>query len=244
MEELTNHAKSRLVGLNDLATELRKIVRKGLPLSEQAAGDVLPNLRSVIARAIHPEDHVSRVDSLNTLLTRLIHDLREDRLGEPARIIFGLASATGRTTLTSRRQAAATHLDYDPDHFRKRVEPQVIQAVADLLYRDMLRYKKRVTGGDELTAYATWALTDDDITAEEELSAIIWKFVYGVRAELIGARRQEGQAGYETRVTEHYEMAAKYETALKRAIDNYRHLFGPIIRHRGIEYRVEAVLAQ
>ena len=225
----------------DLNDEVRKLLRKGLPLSLATAGSVLPNLRSVVARAIHPDDEVSRVDSLNTLLSRLIQGMTDDRLSEPARILFGLASGTGRTTLTTRRNAAAEWLGYDPDHFRKRVEPQVTGAVADLLYRDMLRYKKRATGGDELNAYATWALTDNDITAEEELSAIIWKFVYAVRAELIGAKRQEHEPGFETRVAEHYQAAARYSKALERAVDNYRHLFGPIIRHRGVEYRVEGL---
>jgi hypothetical protein len=242
--EITGHPLSRRIGTGDLAPELRRLVRRGLPPSLAAAGDVLPNLRNVVARAIHPDDPVSRIDSLNTLLTRFIQGMTDDRLGEPARIIFGLASGTGRTTLTSRRSAAAQWLGYDPDHFRKRVEPQILEAVADLLYRDMLRYKKRATGGDQVNTYATWALTDDDITAEEELSAIVWKFVYAVRAELIGARRQEHEEGFETRVAEHYRMASKYEEALTRAVDNYRHLFGPIIRNRGIEYRVEGLLSR
>ena len=144
--EITQHPKSRRVTLDDLQAELAKIIRKGLPLSLEAAGHVLPHLRSVVARAVHPDDNLSRVDSLNTLLTRFIRELRDDRLGEPTRMLFGLASGTGRTTLTARRSAAAQYLGYDPDHFRKRVEPEVIRAVADLVYRDMLRYKTRVIG--------------------------------------------------------------------------------------------------
>jgi hypothetical protein len=202
---------------------------------------VLPHLRNVVARSIHPGDAISRIDSLNTILSRLLTDFDHDRYSQPARILFGLTPGMAGTTLTIRRQHAARHLGYDLDHFRKRVEPQAVRALAELLYRDMLRYKKRVTGGDKFSAYPVWALTDEDITVEEELSSIVWHLVYGIRAELIGARRHENESGFETRVAEHYDRAAKLSVGLQRAIDNYRHLFGPVIRHGGVEYRVEAI---
>jgi hypothetical protein len=240
-EGLTDHPLSGSVTMDDLTSELSKLLRRGLPLSQASAGVVLPNLRSVIARSIHPDDPISRIDSLGTLLTWLLADLDHDRYGPAARILYGIAPGMAGTTLTARRQHAAQHLDYDLDHFRKRVEPDVVRAVADLVYRDMLKYKKRATGGDSYASYPVWALTDDDCTAEEELSALVWKFAYAVRSELIGAKRQEGEAGFETRVAEHNRMAAKYAVALRRALDNYRALFGPIIRHGEVEYRIEAV---
>lgn len=241
--ESTNHPLSRTVDLDDLTAELARLVRRGLPVTDKAAGVVLPHLRNVVARSIHPDNNISRIDSLNTILVRLLTDLDHDRFGQPARILFGLAPGTGGTTLTQRRQHAASHLGYELDHFRKRIEPQVVRAVADLLYRDMLRYKKRVTGGDQVSAYPVWTLTDEDITVEEELTSIVWHFVYNIRAELIGARRHEHEPGFETRVAEHYDRAAKLSVGLRRAIDNYRHLFGPIIRHGGVEYRVESLEA-
>lgn len=235
---ITDHPLSRTVGMDDLAAELGRIVKHTLPLSDQTAGVVLPNLRNVVARAIHPDDPISRIDSLNQIVARLLTDNHDERHGEPARILFGLAAGTGGTSLTSRTDKAASHLALDPDHFRKRVRPEVVRAVAELLYRDMLRYKKRVTGGDAFADYPSWALTEDDYTGEEELSAIIWKFVYAVRAELIGARRQEKEPGYETRVATHYDMAEKYGVALQKAVENYVHLFGPSIRHGSTEYHV------
>lgn len=237
---LTDHPLSRTVTMADLVVELSRLLRRGLPLSEASAGVVLPNLRSVIARSIHPDDPISRIDSLGTLLTRLLTDLDHDRYGPAARILYGVAPGMAGTTLTVRRQHAAQHLGYDLDHFRKRVEPDVVRAVADLVYRDMLKYKKRATGGDSFAAYRVWALTEDDYTAEEELSGLVWKFVYAVRSELIGANRQDGEPGFETRVAEHHRMASKYAAALRRALDNYRSIFGPIIRHGPTEYRLEA----
>jgi hypothetical protein len=240
----TDHPLSRTVNMDDLVVEVTRLVRRGLPINDKTAGVILPNLRSVIARAIHPDDVISRVDSLNTMLGRLLAESDHERYGQPARILFGTAPSMAGTTLTVRRQHAASHLGYDLDHFRKRVEPEVIRAVADLIYRDMLKYKKRaVSGADEFAAYPLWTLTDDDINAQEELSSLVWKFAYAVRSELIGARRQENEPGFETRVAEHYDSAAKFSLGLKKALDNYRALFGPIIRHGGVEYRVEALHA-
>jgi hypothetical protein len=243
MEALTNHPLSRTVVMDDLVVALGGIVRHGLPLSEKTAGVILPNLRNVVARSIHPDDVISRLDSLNSILVRLVTELDHERYGEPARILYGVAPGTAGTTLTRRRANAANHLGYDADHFRKRVEPEVVRAVADLLYHDLLKYRKRLNGGDAFAAYPAWRLAEDDLTAEEELSAIVWKFAYALRAELIGARRQDDEDGFETRVAEHYELAAKYSRALERAAGNYRSMFGPIIRQSGVEYRIEALLA-
>jgi hypothetical protein len=237
----TNHPLSRVVGMDDLALELSRLLRSGLPLSDRTAGLVLPNLRNVVARSIHPDDPISRIDSLNTLLTRLLTDFEHERFGQPARILFGAAAGMGGTNLTQRRRKAAVHLGYDLDHLRKRVEPEIVRAVADLLYRDMLRYKKRITASDRTSAYPVWALTDEDYTVDEELTCLVWKYAYAVRAELIGARRQDTEPGYETRVAQHLDLAEKNAILLRRAIVNYRRLFGSVILHGGLEYRVEAL---
>lgn len=238
----TNHPLSGTVGLDGLATALAPLLRKGLPVTDRNAGNVLPNLRNVVARSIHPDDPISRIDSLNQLLVKLLTDSDHDRFGQPARILFGAAPGMSGANLTLRRRQAAQFLGYDQDHFRKRVEPEVVRAVADLLYRDMLRYKQRVTAVDGQPAYRDfWELTDDDCTADAELTAIVWKYVYAVRAELIGARRQRDQPGYETRVAQHLDLAEKNAILLVRAVENYRRLFGPIILHGGVEYRVEAL---
>jgi hypothetical protein len=240
--EITQHPKSRRVTLDELQAELAKLIRKGLPLSLEAAGHVLPNLRSVVARAVHPDDSVSRVDSLNALLTRFIGELHDDRLGEPAKMIFGLASATGHTTLTARRLAAARYLGYDPDHFRKRVEPEVIRAVADLVYRDMLRYKKRVIGNlDTHAEGASFALSPEDITAEQELVSRVWSHAFGFRAEIIAAHRLRGEDGYDTKIEMYRQAATAHSVQLSALVAEYRRIFGPIIRLGNLEYRVEAI---
>src|SRR5687767_15749301 len=51
----------------ELAVALAGLLPRGLPATEATAGDVLPNLRSVYARAVHPDVRLSRIDALNEL---------------------------------------------------------------------------------------------------------------------------------------------------------------------------------
>jgi len=170
-----------------LVTELRRVIRKGLPLDEKTAGDVLPHLRSTVARATHPDDLYSRLDSLNETLTDLVQDLDDETLGDAGRILFGLADGTRGTTLTVRRQKCAELLGYDVDHFRQHVELRILRLIGQALYRDLIRYRSRLSR--PVTAYETSRpspqLLDEDITAEEELVCRIWQHLYQVRAERI-----------------------------------------------------------
>lgn len=239
---LTRHPLSRRVGMDDLVAALRPLLRRGLPADLRRAGELLPNLRSVIARSVHPTDAMSRVDALNELLIRFVADIDHDRYGQPARILFGVAPGMSGTTLTVRRQHAADHLGYDLDHFRKRIEPEVLRAVAELIYRDLLRYKKRLVGGKgELVEAATFTIRPEDMTAEQELTSRVWAAVYAVRAELIGLGRLASQPGYETAADIHRAAARERVDELRQALANYRRTYGAIIRHGNLEYRVEAL---
>src|SRR2546421_3843825 len=126
------------------ARELRRLLRAGLPAGQAAAGEVLPNLRSVLARAVHPDVLLSRLDALNELLPRLIDQVQDETYAEAVRILFGLAAGTRRSSLTERRRRAAALLGYQVDHFRTRIEPEMLRAVAEVMQRDLLRYKSRV----------------------------------------------------------------------------------------------------
>lgn len=239
----TSHPLSRRIGMDALVTALRGLLRRGLPLDPRHAGDLLPHLRSVVARAVHPSDQISRVDALNELLTRVVADLDHDRYGQPARILFAIAPGMAGTTLTIRRQHAAQHLGYDPDHFRKRVEPEVVRAVANVLYRDLLRYKKRLlqSGAGEAVEAATFTIRPEDMTGEQELVSRVWAAVYALRAELIGLGRLGSQPGYETGAAIHRAAARERVDELREVLDAYRHTYGPIIRHGNLEYRIETL---
>lgn len=185
----------RTVGTGDLVAELRRVVRRGLPATRTTAGSLLPHLRSVVGRAVHPDDEFGRLDSLNETLERLVREMEDERLGQAARILFGVADGSRGTTLTVRRRQCAAHLEYDFDHFRKRVETRILELVAEQLHRDLVRYRSRLRR--EVTAYETSRpspnLLPEDITREEELISRIWQTLYQVRAEHIAVLLAEDE---------------------------------------------------
>jgi hypothetical protein len=48
--------------------------------------------------------------------------------------------ARGGQTLTERRRYAAAALDYELHHFRKRIEPKLVEEIAWQLHQDSLQY--------------------------------------------------------------------------------------------------------
>jgi hypothetical protein len=187
MVGITEQQHRAVLNLDDLVVELRKVIRRGLPVDLKGAGEHLPHLRNVVARAIHPNDVYGRIDSLNLTFDQILEDLDADHYGQAARILFGLADGMRGTTLTVRRQHCANHLDYDYDHFRKRVEVRILRAVAEALHRDLVRYRNRMRR--PVTAYETTRptppLSREDVNPEEQLLCRIWQRLYEVRAERI-----------------------------------------------------------
>jgi len=228
-----------------LKAALQGVLKFGLPLSERTAGDLLPNLRSVVARSIHPDDLLSRVDALNHLLVRLIADLPDDELGPAAPILFAIAPGTRGTTLTKRREECAALLHNDSDHFRKRVEPKIVELVAVAMHRDLLHYKSRVRRAPEAERSTgdTPVLTVDDLTDQEELVSRIWQHVYGLRAELIAVGRLSGGDEGVRQVEDHRQAANRQHGELRRLIDVYVATYGErYIRHGDAEYDAEGII--
>lgn len=232
------------VTAEQLVTELTLVSRKGLPASQKAAGEVLPNLKSVFARSIHPDQLISRLDALNNLIPALFGKLGDENYQEAARMLFGLALGTRGSLLSERRRQAAALLGYNVDHFRTRVEPEIIAAVAKEMIRDLLRYKSRVKRAAESMEPTgdTPTLTAEDLTAEEELVSRIWQHVYGLRAELIAHLRLKGQEGYEGQAEDHRQAAVREESQLKELIQDYAGTYGKqLIRHQQVEFAVEGL---
>ncbi|MEZ5246694.1 MAG: hypothetical protein R2707_16470 [Acidimicrobiales bacterium] len=231
------------VSVEDLATELTRIMKKGLPLNRGRAGDILPHLRSVIARSIHPYDHQSRISSLNTLLVRFLIE-HEEPAGEALRVMFCVTTGTAGSTLLDRYAKAAEAMGYDPDHFRKRILPELIEHLATVIYDDLLRYKRRVkrpATAEEPTG-DTPSLYEHHLTHEEELVSRIWARVYVWRAELIAQGRFERSAGYASQAEDHRVAAVRELDALRELIQEYRQTYGQdLIRHGEAEYSVEGL---
>jgi hypothetical protein len=118
------------VEMTPLVDALRRVTTHGLPIKGQDSGDLLPNLRSVFARAVVPSEQRSRLVALNELLPRLIATMADSRYREAEQSLFGLAPGTRGSLLTARRRQAARILDYSEEHFRDRIEVQLLEAVA------------------------------------------------------------------------------------------------------------------
>jgi len=228
----------------DLSAALGPVLAKGLPISESTAGDVLPNVRSVYARAVVPSELASRIAALNELLPRLIASMADPEYREAVQIMFGLSPGTRGTTLTSRRRQAAARLGYNVDHFRTRKEPELIGAVAVLLQADLLRYHSRVRRSVESLEPTgdTPRLDAESVTHEEELVSRIWQHVYGLRAELIAFARLGDEEGLKEQAEDHRQAALREETALQDLIKEYSETYGKsLIKHGQAAFAAQAL---
>jgi hypothetical protein len=228
------------ISLDTCAKELRGVVRHGLPVDRRTAGELLPHLRNVVARADHPDDPFSRVDAFNKLIIRLLTDLEDEPLAEAARILFAIADDTKGTNLTVRRQKCAELLQYDVDHFRKRVEAKIMAKMAEAFYRDLLRYKARTRTW--ATAYEVGRprppLDDEDISREEELISRIWQVLYELRAERIASELADSEVQAEM----HRQMADLAAALLREHCARYVADYGSrFIPNGELEYTIEGL---
>lgn len=234
------------VSPDDIAIELKRIVRKGLPIDLPRAGTVLPNLRSVVARSVHPDDLVSRLDALNQLLVRFLVELGDDETGQAMRVLFAIAKGSKGTNLMQRRAGASAALGKDPDHFRKHLEGPMIYELAVTIHRDLLRYKSRAKRAPESLEPTgdTPSLNETHFTHQEELVSRIWEKVYALRAEYIavGRRERAGNPGaMALEIEEHRQMAKVEESALRALIAEYIDIYGEgLIRHGDNEYALKS----
>lgn len=228
-----------------LVAALKPVLRFGLPLTVRSAGQVLPSLRSVVARAIHPYDEASRVDALNRLLVRGVVEVDEQRGSPVLAVLFAIAKGTRGQTLSERRERAAGLLSYDGTHFRKRIEPILLQELASVLYADLLRYKRRIRrapAAEEPTG-DTPSITEEDFTHQEELVSRIWSRVYALRAELIAAGRLSVDPAFASQAEDHRQAALRERAAVDVLVAEYIDTYGErFLRHGEAEWAVEGVV--
>lgn len=233
--------------LDVLVAELRVVVRKGLPFTHLNAGQLLPNLRSVWARSVLSDDPASRVKALDALLAHLLTELQDDRLGDAARVLFAVDRHNRGTTLGRRRQAAADVAGYEVTHFRKRIEPRVIELVALALRSDALTYEPRSKKaarnppGGEVSGDSP-KLDAEDLTEQEELLSRLWSAVYGLRAELIaiGRLRDDTERGSEL---QYCKDSARWQTArVLTFVHLYIDRYGDRLMHGEAEFDAEGVI--
>lgn len=237
--------KATASDVDTIATALMVVLKKGMPMGHDDAPDVLLDLLGVVARSVHPDERMSRIETANRMLAGTIEQIEEERHRRAMRAVFMLDAATKSLNLTKRWERAATAANYSYDHYRKIKGPQIVRdEIALPLHLDSLRYKSRARRAPSALEPTgdTPKLTVDDLTAQEEHISRIWAEVYSLRAELIAAGRKDGEPGYEPQVEEHRLQARVHESRLQVLIKDYVDTYGDrYIRHGENEYDAEGL---
>lgn len=239
-----NQGPIEVASMEDLIASIQPIASKGLPVTNQDAGDLLPNLKSIYARLVIPDDRLARVSALNEQFPKWIDRITDPTFRESVQILFGLFPGMRGKKLTVRRERIAKDFGFHVDTVRKETEKELIFALAAVIYDDLLRYRNRVKrkiAAEELTGDAP-RLGPEHLTHQEELTSRIWQHVYGLRAELIAYARLTEAEGYETQTEDHRQAALREETYLKEAIQEYLATYkDQLIALGEAEYTAEAV---
>jgi hypothetical protein len=230
----------------EIRDALRHVLRAGFPITDDTAGDLLPDQRVVIAHAQHPDERGSRVTALERVIRQILKEFGQSTRGQAARALFAVDKTLRRTTLTHRREVAARILDRDPDHTRKHIEPRILDEVAFAFHQENLRYQPVTDSSRPKIAphEDTPVLTDDSFTEEEELLCRVWSAVYGFRAELIATQRRmtDTDGSPDPELDYHLDSAkwqlAKLLTAVTAYLDNY----GEEIMHGDTPFNVEGLV--
>ncbi|MGH3810480.1 MAG: hypothetical protein ACRDRU_28440 [Pseudonocardiaceae bacterium] len=177
-----------------MVASVGRLLRRGLPVTPASADAVLLDLRGIVARAVDPADEASRTAALDGTLRGLLARFPDTRYASAARALFGLPPAGPGQNLTIRRERAAAEAGHEVHHFRKRVEPKLIEKIAWELLADADRFTcspmiaprlAPVTGRQPVQADPfAWEVAED----EEQLSRL-WSAIYAARAELLAVER-------------------------------------------------------
>jgi hypothetical protein len=171
-----------------------RLLRRGLPVTPASADAVLLDLRGILARAADPGDEASRTAALNGTLRGLLARFGDARYASAARALFGLPPAEPGQNLTARRELAAAQAGHEVHHFRKRVEPRLVERIAWELLADADQFTRSpmiaprlapVTGRQQVLADPfAW-----EVAEHEEQLTRLWAAVYAARAELLAVER-------------------------------------------------------
>jgi hypothetical protein len=180
--------------MEDAAAALARVLRRGLPVTAAAADPVLLSLRGVVARAVDPDDDASRTAALDGVLRGLLARFPDARYAEAARALFGLPPAEPGQNLTVRRELAAGAAGHEVHHFRKRVEPRLIDQLVSALLADADRFTRSRVIAPRLAPTADRQPVPADpfaweVAEHEEALSRLWSAIYALRAELLAVER-------------------------------------------------------
>jgi hypothetical protein len=173
---------------------VQRLLKRGLPVTPAGADAVLLDLRGVLARAVDPADEASRTAALDGTLRGLLARFDDARYAPAARALFGLPPAEPGQNLTIRRELAAAAAGHEVHHFRKRVEPKLVEKVAWELLADADRFTRSAMIAPRLAPVTTRQPVSADpfaweVAEHEEQLSRLWSALYAARAELLAVER-------------------------------------------------------
>ncbi|HET9255121.1 MAG TPA: hypothetical protein VFO16_07955, partial [Pseudonocardiaceae bacterium] len=179
---------------DEVVAGLARLLRRGLPVTPVSADAALLDLRGIVARAIDPTDAASRTAALDGTLRGLLARFSDTRYAPAARALFGLPPAEPGQNLTVRRELAATAAGHEVHHFRKRVEPKLIQKIAWELLADADRFTRSALIAPRLAPVSIRQPVPADpfaweVAEHEEQLTRLWSAIYAARAELLAVER-------------------------------------------------------
>lgn len=177
-----------------VAGSLTRVLRRGLPVAAAAADPVLLGLRGVAARAVDADDESSRTTALDGVLRGLLARFPDERYAPAARALFGLPPAAPGQNLTVRRESAARAAGHEVHHFRKRVEPRLLEHLAEMLLTDADRFTRSYLIAPRLApAVERQPVPPDpfawEVAVREEALCRLWAAIYTLRGELLAIER-------------------------------------------------------
>lgn len=178
----------------EVIAAVQRLVRRGLPVTLAGAEAVLLDLRGIVARAADPADEASRTAALDGTLRGLLARFGDARYGAAARALFGLPPAEPGQNLTVRRDLAAAEAGHEVHHFRKRVEPKLVEKVAWELLADADRFTRSPMIAPRLAPSSRRQPIPADpfaweVAEHEEQLTRLWSAIYAARAELLAVER-------------------------------------------------------
>jgi hypothetical protein len=179
---------------DEVVAAVGRLLRHGLPVTPASTDAVLLDLRGIAARAIDPADEASRTAALDGTLRGLLARFPDTRYAAAARALFGLPPAEPGLNLTARRELAAGQAGHEVHHFRKRVEPKLIEKVAWELLADADRFTRTPMIAPRLAPMADRQPVQADpfaweVAEHEEQLSRLWAAIYAARAELLAVER-------------------------------------------------------
>jgi hypothetical protein len=198
---------------------------------------------------VDPRDPLARVDALNRLVKHHVRKLRKlgyRDMNRAPELLFGLGESAS-WNLTGRRRRAADASGYEYHHFRKHIEPRILEQLAWQLYEDGLQYVPRGRKTPPAAASGdTPTITEQDVSdperAEHEiLQSRIWSGVYALRADLIEREQYRGTKDA-SRLVAAERRCRETLGELLLNLDEYLERWGERILHGEAEYNASALI--